>query len=293
MEMSDILYYFSGSADKLPGSGVNEYISDRSRYSTLASISDWRRVLSNFHISEFVYRDRRYKTVEHAFQGMKICTVNDNLGYTFCMDSQSILSMGGGDAARRARKIAIMNSTQIQSWNRSKDDIMRDILMAKFVSDMGAARTLIATLNAELWHGAPRVAKERQYSLESVRSSIRKDPNILAYLLTNGDVTLIDQLIDRGNILAVMSRVDRLSLSDRSILWMRDRDLHPEWFIELRDIPSNLWSKYLANAINAQNISLVSSLIDLYRDRIQTEHISKMILLAKDNQELISIIYGK
>lgn len=50
---SDKLVFFSRSADKYPGKGAGECVSDCSQYEELAAISDWRKVLSNFHEAPF------------------------------------------------------------------------------------------------------------------------------------------------------------------------------------------------------------------------------------------------
>lgn len=302
--MGDILYYYSGSADKPPGSGVNERVSDRRRYSILSSIPMWRQILSNFYVSEFTYvRDGiplRYRTAEHAFQGAKIA-MSDSLqeplerrvSYQFSLNSRSALSRGDGDAARRARKIVVLDRQQLQKWNRIKDSVLKAILIAKFTQDLHAGRTLIATLDAELWHGAPRVPKSRQLVLEEVRDIVRKDPNVLAYMLSKGDFhqgtdETLQNLIDRNSILSIMSRVDPRTLSHATIQWLSIRGLHPEWFIYLlsggvhpQDIPSDLWRKYLANAIVASTEPIVRILLSRYRERITPSMVENMKRLSK------------
>ena len=47
----DKLYFHSKSKDSVPGKGVNEIVKDLKVYEELQKIKDWRKVLSNFHIS--------------------------------------------------------------------------------------------------------------------------------------------------------------------------------------------------------------------------------------------------
>ena len=260
--------------------------------------------MSNFYISEFTYvrngASLRYRTVEHAFQGAKIAmadnlqiTLERRTSYQFSLDSNSALSRGDGDGARRARKIVILNRKQLQRWDRIKDDVLRDILVAKFTQNLHAGRTLVATLDAELWHGAPRVPKARQYVLEEVRAIVRRNPNVLAYMLARGDFhpdtdRTLQNLIDKSNIISILARTDPRTLLHTTIQWLNTRGLHPDWFIYLlsgdthpQDIPSDLWRKYLANAIVADMEHIVRALISRYRDRLTPSMIVNMKKLAK------------
>lgn len=65
--MADKLFYYSKSADKKPGHGVNEFVSEDRQYDALSHIKDWRKMLSNFYIAPFEYQDHRWNTVEHMF----------------------------------------------------------------------------------------------------------------------------------------------------------------------------------------------------------------------------------
>ena len=169
----DILYYFSGSADKAPGSGVNEYVGDVSAYHELASIPSWRRILSNFYEDEFVYEGFRYRSVEHAFQGQKIAMADGQKAYEFTMDSGSRLGLGTGLDARKARKMVVLSHEDIATWDKIKMIVMKEILYARFSTSALGRRVLLATGNAQLWHGARGIPKERQVWLEDVRDMVR------------------------------------------------------------------------------------------------------------------------
>ena len=60
----DRLYFFSGSADAPPRSGVHEQVTNAAGYATLAGVRHWRRMLSNFWVAEFTLGERTYRTVE-------------------------------------------------------------------------------------------------------------------------------------------------------------------------------------------------------------------------------------
>ena len=60
----DRLYYFSRSADRPPGQGVNERVSNPSKYTELAQVKNWRHILSNFWVAPFEVNGVQWNTVE-------------------------------------------------------------------------------------------------------------------------------------------------------------------------------------------------------------------------------------
>jgi predicted NAD-dependent protein-ADP-ribosyltransferase YbiA (DUF1768 family) len=70
--MSDTLFFFSKSADKLAGKGTNESVNCTKDYDELNKIKDWRKILSNLYFSPFTYQGKTYNSAEHAFQGKKL-----------------------------------------------------------------------------------------------------------------------------------------------------------------------------------------------------------------------------
>lgn len=171
---SDRLYFFSKSADKYPGKGVNEQVFKPSNYLALSKISNWRQKLSNFWIAPFEISDGvKFNTVEHMFQAYKINIADPNLAYTFTLNSHSELSRGSGDMAQKSRKVAVLSPEQLKIWDEMKDEAMRIALFSKFTQNPDLKELLLLTGNAQLWHGAPRVPASRQYILEEVRNKIR------------------------------------------------------------------------------------------------------------------------
>ena len=87
----DQLLFFSKSADKQVGKGTNKTVTDYTIYEELNQIKNWRKILSNFYVSEFVYKGKTYKTVEHAFQGEKIVLVDKEKTNWFSVESGHII----------------------------------------------------------------------------------------------------------------------------------------------------------------------------------------------------------
>ena len=61
----DVLMFNQFSADKKPGMGVMENVSDRSRYKGLSKIHDWRKMLSNEYPEKITIDDESWLSVEH------------------------------------------------------------------------------------------------------------------------------------------------------------------------------------------------------------------------------------
>ncbi|KAG2373525.1 hypothetical protein C9374_011988 [Naegleria lovaniensis] len=172
-----ILFYYSKSADKPPGKGANESLGNKNKdyFSELSRLKDWRKVLSNFHIGPFQYHGKTYRTAEHCFQSQKIALVSKTLADTFAMESKSKLSQGDGEEARKQRKVAILDESQLKQWNQMKHSVMEELLYCKFSQNEQAKKVLLATRDAELWHGARGMPKSRQYDLEKARARIVKE----------------------------------------------------------------------------------------------------------------------
>jgi len=168
----DRLYYFSKSADKPPGKGVNEYVTDPSRYQILRAISNWRQKLSNFWVNPFDVQGVRWNSMEHMFQSYKLSLANPVVAWSFTLNSGSDLGKSSGDEAQRHRKDVILTPDQLAQWEELRDTVLYNGLTAKFNQDPELKRLLLATGTAELWHGTPRVPAQRQLVLERVRSEL-------------------------------------------------------------------------------------------------------------------------
>ena len=170
----DRLYFYSGSADRPPGGGVHEAVSDPPVYAALARTPGWRRMLSNFWVADFVVEGSTYRTVEHRFQAAKIALADPVLARRFTVESGSALGLGDGAEARAQRKLVVLSPQHLAQWERGKHAVMRDAMRAKFQQHQALAQVLLATGSAELWHGTGRgQPPQRITDLELVRDELR------------------------------------------------------------------------------------------------------------------------
>lgn len=168
--MTDKLCFFSGSKDVYPGKGTNEEITNPDDYFELSNYQNWRQKLSNFYISPFKYKNKTYRTAEHAFQASKFELFDKDIAYHFCLESKNKIALGDGSIARENRKLILLDDVELIEWNEVKEQIMHDIHKAKFDQNEELKKILLATKNAELWHSAPRLGLEHIKSLEKIRS---------------------------------------------------------------------------------------------------------------------------
>lgn len=181
---NDKLYYFSKSADKYPGKGINEKISDDKVYHELSKTKNWRKILSNFYVSPFVLDGHNWQTVEHYYQGMKfIGAFRDQ----FSLDSKSNIcelpemakAAGGKTGKFKGIKIRPDEITcDIDEFNKNKNEIMFKAMMAKFSQNKEISKVLINTQNAELWHSTRGIVAHRVFILEKVRDLLAKNQRL-------------------------------------------------------------------------------------------------------------------
>ena len=170
---SDLLFFYSKSAPKAPGSGAREQLASPHAYAALASHPNWRRTLSNFHLSPFKFEGRTYRTIEHAFQAKKIALADPARAAEFTVESGTELgARGDGLAARKQRKMVKLSPAQIAEWDSISDGVMASIQKAKFTQCTEAARVLLDTQRAQLWHVVPRSAAVRFSGLERIRDDL-------------------------------------------------------------------------------------------------------------------------
>lgn len=188
----DKLFYFSKSADKLPGKGVNEYVSNPNEYKTLSKIKDWRKMLSNFYISPFKLDGEIFGSVEHYYQGNKFFYNNKNFYKKFTWNSSSIFSKdsliskaAGSKSGKYKNKLIRPSSVKIDpKFFDYQNKIFTKAMFSKFTQNKELMNVLLNTGNAELWHGTRGVKPSRIYTLEKVRNCIRK--------FRNYDLSLVD-----------------------------------------------------------------------------------------------------
>jgi predicted NAD-dependent protein-ADP-ribosyltransferase YbiA (DUF1768 family) len=175
--LQDKLFYYSKSKDARVGRGANEYVFDKSTYTRLGEIKDWRQILSNFYVEPFTFKGKNYNTVEHAFQCEKIKIANPAKAHYFTLDSDHEIGKGDGSIAQKNRKLVKLNDEQIKFWNKNKDSIMIDITRERIRQSDRYRTTLLATLNSELWHIRPRKPAIRNKYLEELREEFKLQLN--------------------------------------------------------------------------------------------------------------------
>lgn len=171
---TDKLFYYSGSDDKVPGEGTKENVNKVEDYVQLSMIKDWRKKLDDFWVAPFKAYGKRWNTMEHLFQGIKVNMINPDLGYTFSLDSGSDLSKADGSVARANRNIVIFRDKDLALWEQVKDSIMLIGLYCKFTQHEDMKQILLATKSAELWHDAHRILATRSHTLETIREELTK-----------------------------------------------------------------------------------------------------------------------
>ena len=173
---SDKLYYYSKSKDVPPGKGIYETINDIKDYEELAKIKDWRKILSNFHLCPFEYKEYTYNSIEHAFQSQKIALVSPEKAYLFTIESGDDIGKGDENIARKNRKLIKLNTEILTKWNKIKNVIMYEIMLSKYKICSEAAKVLKATGKAELWHIISRSKVHyRIIQLEKIREILNED----------------------------------------------------------------------------------------------------------------------
>jgi len=175
--MTTRFFFHSNSKDEAPGRGCQEVIEQCNvhKFDELAKIKHWRRQMSNFAISPFIFNGLEWNTVEHAFQAAKFINTDKQLYFSFSLNSGSEFSKQSGNEARKRRKSIVLNKDELAKWDEVKNSIMKELWLARFTQDEQSKNVLLLTQDAELWHGMPRsAAMSRLTALEEVREMLMK-----------------------------------------------------------------------------------------------------------------------
>lgn len=185
--MNDKLFYFSKSANKKAGEGVNEYVRDKNEYKELNKIKDWRKILSNFYIAPFTLDGYKFASVEHYYHYRKFNKNNLDFALTFTYNSNASYSKdstkakSAGSKTGKGRESKYKNIKIDPNFYNSKNihDVFVKSMFSKFTQNPQLINALLYTNNAELLHGTRGKPIERMYSLEQVRKCIRKYKDIV------------------------------------------------------------------------------------------------------------------
>ena len=159
-EEKTVFVFKSNSADKAPGKGVNEQLAKGHTFTELSKIKDWRRMLSNFDVTEFDWSGEgvlpepfpaktRWNSIEHAFQGAKHWWKGhkkDALRFTLSGD------IGKGDGAEAQKNRKLIKIDDMAGWDDLSWKVMASAAEAKYIQNPERMRMLKATAPAELFH---------------------------------------------------------------------------------------------------------------------------------------------
>ena len=193
----------SNSANKKPGKGVHEKLTDGENYKDLDKIKDWRRKLSNMYISPFVIGGKEYISVENFFHSAKFSNDYPEFSNTFAINGNTSWSKDPfkskqagkqGRVSKSGNKYYNSKLPELKSYKNVKmrddfyngiDDIVMTLgLYSKFTQNKDLEKLLLNTGNAELYHLVSEMYKkginlERWHHLERIRYCIKHKKHVI------------------------------------------------------------------------------------------------------------------
>ena len=109
------------------------------KVATIDKFTDDYFFLSNFAFSPITYEGIKYNSVEAAFQATKTLNMNERKSFSELSPSQ---------AKAKGRQVELRSD-----WEEIKDDIMKELIILKFVNNPEYKKKLLATGCAELIEG--------------------------------------------------------------------------------------------------------------------------------------------
>jgi predicted NAD-dependent protein-ADP-ribosyltransferase YbiA (DUF1768 family) len=158
-------FYSKSSNAPLPGKGAGESINDKNKtkYSELATVPEWRRKLSNFWVEPFKLDGHIWASVEHYYQASKFKEGNPDFYLSFSLDGNpdgelaknpKMAKGAGGKTGKYEGKIVRDKKIQIDEgfFNGKHLENMKKAQMAKFSQNVALKEMLLATKDAKLQH---------------------------------------------------------------------------------------------------------------------------------------------
>lgn len=186
-ENTTFQFYSKSSSKPLPGKGAGEKIQtqDIPLYQELQSISDWRKVLSNFWIGSFDLDGHKWSSVEHFYHASKFKKNNPEFYLTFTLDAgggelskNTAMAKGAGGKTGKFKGEKIRPKTITMDpdfFTSKKNELeMERGQQAKYEQNPLAKRVLLATGTAKLQHFVRASDPIIFYDTMRIREKIRK-----------------------------------------------------------------------------------------------------------------------
>jgi predicted NAD-dependent protein-ADP-ribosyltransferase YbiA (DUF1768 family) len=179
-------YYIKSNNKPLPGKGNGEKINKENikKYSSLATIPEWRRKLSNEFDSEFTLDGHQWKSVEHYYQACKFKNTNKEFYLQFSLDSDSNISKevelakAAGSKTGKYKK-DLLRSREItidpDFYNGLNNKCLEEALYAKFSQDKDLNNMLKDTNDAKLLIYKKGSEPELDNKLMIVRNKLQRE----------------------------------------------------------------------------------------------------------------------
>lgn len=183
---TDVFKFNKRSKDDIPGKGKaggGETVADPTMYEELASIPNWRRVLSNMYVKPnvdgeteplFELDNHKWASVEHWYHANKYKYKIDSnekyknfyLGFTlgsnseYCKDPVKALRVGGKRGTLNNKAFRPKDIVMDPNFEEIKASVMKDGQRAKYNQDALSKKVLLATKSAKLVHIVNRRGKK-------------------------------------------------------------------------------------------------------------------------------------
>ena len=168
--------FYSKSADKKAGKGTNEILNVKDKFYELEKIKDWRKVLSNFYICNFIHDKNIFKSAEHAYHYRKYLSIGKKNIAELLISGNKYGDVEPSEAkslsGKGKKSLLVLNKQQQQKWVNESKQAKYQILKDKFTACDLAKKVLVLTYPAQLWHQISRSQPERWEDLEQIRDEI-------------------------------------------------------------------------------------------------------------------------